>query len=409
VGAALRQTFIRPFWRGWAGRILAPQIPAEELNARLLEARQHLPVPVFWLLGKAQSGKTSIISTLTGASGAEVGTGFKPCTRTARFFDFPDSQSAFVRFLDARGLAEVAYDPREDMAWCEQQAHLLIVTVKAMDHQQDSVLEAARAIHKQHPEWPVIVAQTCLHEGYPDREMEHVQPYPYASLPMSAGVPPDLSRSLLKQREAFAGLDARFVALDFTQPVDGYSPVDYGSDALWQAIEETLPLGLRALLCQSEPRRLLNDEYARKAHPHIISYALLAGLAAALPVPAASLATAAAIQAKLFQSIASIYGLNLTAQSIAEVGSALGLGVLAGMGGRELAKLVPGYGQTLALGVAGLYTAAVTYALGQVFCLYFAGTRRGHAFSPKTLRELYREEFQRGRSLLAESLKRAEP
>ena len=112
------------------------------------------------------------------------------------------------------------------------------------------------------------------------------------------------------------------------------------------------------------------------------------------------------MQAKLFHSIASIYVLSLTPKSVAEVSAAVGIGVLAGMGGRELAKLVPGYGQTAALGVAGLYTAAMTYALGRVFCLYFAGTLQGHAFSAKVLHELYQEEFKRGRTLLSASLKR---
>jgi len=398
----------RRVWRKWADRVLAPRIPEEELNARLLEVRQHLPTPVFWLLGKAQSGKTSLVRVLSGSSLAEIGNGFQPCTRSARFFDFPDSQSPVIRFLDTRGLAEAAYDPAEDMGWCAQQAHLLIVVAKAMDHQQDSVSQAAREVHAAHPGWPVIVAQTCLHEGYPHWESEHALPYPYAGQPFAAGVPSDLARSLLKQRELFGGLDARFVPLDFTLPEDGYQPPDYGAEALWQAIEETLPLGLRALFGQSEQRRLLNDAYARQAHPHIVSYALCAGVAEAIPVPAASLATAAAFQAKLFHSIASIYGLPLTSKSVTEVGSAVGIGVLAGLGGRELAKLLPGYGQTIALGLAGLYTAAMTYALGKVFCFYFAGALRGHAFSPQVLRELYREEFQSGRALLAAPLKQAD-
>ena len=399
---------MKRLWRERAGRMLAPTLPEEELAAKLLELRQRLPTPVFWLLGKAQSGKTSLIRVLSGSSLAEIGNGFQPCTRSARFFDFPDSRSAFIRFLDTRGLAEAAYDPKEDMGWCEQQAHLLIVVVKAMDHQQDSVVQAAREIRAAHPGWPLIVAQTCLHEGYPDREAEHVLPYPFDSEPFAAGVPPDLARSLLKQRELFAGLGARFVPLDFTLPEDGYAPADYGVEALWQAIEDTLPLGLRALFGQSEQRRLLNDAYARKAHPHIVSYALLAGAAEAMPMPAASLAAAAAIQTKLLHSIASIYGLPLNSKSLAEVGSAVGVGVLAGLGGRELAKLVPGFGQTVALGLASLYTAAVTYALGKVFCLYFAGSLRGHAFSPQVLRELYRDEFQSGRALLAAPLKQAE-
>jgi uncharacterized protein (DUF697 family) len=388
------------------GHILKPAIPEAELNAKLKEVRQHLPTPVFWMLGKAQSGKTSIIRALTGSSQAEIGNGFQPCTRSAGFFDFPDSQTAFVRFLDTRGLAETDYNPADDIGWCEQQSHLLIIAIKAMDHQQDSVVKAVREIHHQHPDWPLIVAQTTLHEGYASREMEHLLPYPFDDVPFQAGVPPDLTRSLLKQRELFAGLGAHYVALDFTLPEDGFKPSDYGIEKLWSAIEQTTPLGLLALFSQSEQRRLLNDEYARKAHPHIISFAIAAGLAAAIPIPAASLATAAALQAKLFPSIASIYGLSLTPKSVAEVSGAVGIGVLVGMGGRELAKLVPGYGQTAALGVAGLYTAAMTYALGRVFCLYFAGTLQGHAFSAQVLHELYQEEFKRGRTLLSASLKR---
>jgi uncharacterized protein (DUF697 family) len=396
----------RRFWSQWMGHILKPGIPEAELNARLNEVRQRLPTPVFWMLGKAQSGKTSIIRALTGSSHAEIGNGFQPCTRSAGFYDFPDGQTAFVRFLDTRGLAETDYNPTDDIHWCEQQAHLLIVAVKAMDHQLDCVASAVCKIHNQHPDWPVIVAQTTLHQGYVNREMEHVLPYPFENVPFEAGVPSDLGRSLLKQRELFAGLGAHFVPLDFTLPEDGYKPLDYGIGKLWRAIEETFPFGLLALFGKSEQRRLLNDDYARKAHPHIISFAITAGLAAAIPVPAASLATAAALQAKLFHSIASIYGLSLTPKSVAEVTGAVGIGVLAGMGGRELAKLVPGYGQTAALGVAGLYTAAMTYALGRVFCLYFAGMLRGHAFTAKVLHEFYREEFKRGQAMLSDSLKR---
>ena len=400
--------FSRRLWRPWANQILVPRVPDNEINAKLLEVRQHLPTPVVWLLGKAQSGKTSLVRVLSGSTLAEIGNGFQPCTRTARFFDFPNSQSAFIRFLDTRGLAEAAYDPKEDMCWCEQQAHLLIIVAKAMDHQQDDVVKAAREIHAAHPDWPVIVAQTCLHEGYPDRETEHVTPYPFDGLPFGPGVPPDLARSLLKQRGLFDGLNARFVPLDFTLPEDGYAPPDYGIHALWKAIEETLPLGLRALVGQSDQRRLLNEAYARKAHPHIVSYSLAAGAAEAVPIPAASLAMAIVIQTKLFHSLASIYGLPLTSKSLTEVTSAVGIGVLARMGGRELVKLIPGVGQTVALGVAGLYTATMTYALGKVFCFYFAGSLRGHAFSPQVLRELYHEEFQSGRALLAAPLKQAE-
>lgn len=398
--------FTNPFanWKNWVEQIIQPQLSDEQLQEKLAEIRQRLPPQVIWLLGKTQSGKSSLVRVLTGSTTAEIGTGFRPCTRTARFFDFPDPESAFVRFLDTRGLSEAHYDPGEDINWCEQQAHLLIVVMKAMDHQQQAVIAALRKIHKAHPQWPVIVAQTTLHEGYPKQAMEHVVPYPFADGKIAAPVPADLRVSLLKQREYFAGIDARFVPLDFTLEEDGYTPCDYGSDALWGAIEEALPRGLKAILEQSKHVAGIYDIYRRETHAHIVGYSISAGLTAAIPLPAVSLGTVAAIQAKLLHSIANVYGLPLTKQSLSEIGGALGVGVLAGMGGRELLKLVPIFGQSVALGISGLYSAAVTYALGKTLCFYFEQTKQGKALQPEALRQVYQAEFARGRELLAKQL-----
>ncbi|MGR9085640.1 MAG: YcjF family protein [Gammaproteobacteria bacterium] len=385
----------------YTSRIINPKVDADAEEAiRTIHASA--PPPVFWLLGKTQSGKSAIIRALTHSSKAEVGNGFKPCTRSAMLFGFPDHETAFVRFLDTRGLSEAGYDPREDMAWCERQAHLVVVVLKAMDHQQGAVMSALERIHRAHPNWPMIVAQTSLHEGYPNRTMEHLQPYPYASGRIGHAVPADLRCSLLKQREYFTGMNARFVPLDFTLPEDGYDPAEYGLDELWSAIEKALPLGLREML----DYRRINDVYIKASHPHIVSYAILAGCAAAIPFPVASLSSVLALQGKMFHSIASVYGLPLTRQSLGEIVSAIGLGVLSGMGGRELLKLVPIYGQTLAAGASGLYTAAVSYALGKTLCFYFGQTRQGTALSPETLNELFKTEFARGGELLRDSIKR---
>jgi len=385
----------------YTSRILSPKLDAEAENA-IRAVHAGAPVPVFWLLGKTQSGKSAIIRTLTRSTAAEVGNGFKPCTQTAMLFDYPDSETAFLRFLDTRGLSEAGYDAGEDMAWCERQAHLPIVVMKAMDHQQDAVLKAVRQIHKAHPNWPLIVAQTTLHEGYPCRTMEHPEPYPFASGAIGPTAPPDLRYSLLKQREYFQGMNAQFVPIDFTLPEDGYAAQDYGLDALWSAIETAFPLGLRELLDIGR----INDVYLKTAHPHIVSYAVLAGCTAAIPAPAASLSAVIALQGKMFHSIASVYGLPLTKKSISEIVGAVGLGFLSGMGGRELLKLVPFYGQTVAAGMAGMYTAAVTYALGKTLCSYFAHTRQGKALSPEALSELFKKEFLRGGELLRGAVNR---
>ena len=70
----------------------------------------HLPVPVFWLFGKTQTGKTTIIKFLTGAEQAEIGQGYKPCTRFSREYNFPTDETPLATFLDTRGLDEPGTD-----------------------------------------------------------------------------------------------------------------------------------------------------------------------------------------------------------------------------------------------------------------------------------------------------------
>src|SRR5688572_29879891 len=73
------------------------------------------PIPVLWLFGKTQSGKTTLIKHLTGADDAEIGSGFRPCTRFSREYKFPTAEAPLVSFLDTRGLEEPGYEPAEDL------------------------------------------------------------------------------------------------------------------------------------------------------------------------------------------------------------------------------------------------------------------------------------------------------
>ncbi|MCD2453112.1 GTP-binding DUF697 domain-containing protein [Methylicorpusculum oleiharenae] len=393
-------------WKSWIEQILRPQPPEHLIHEKLEAIRSELPPPVIWLLGKTQSGKSSLIRTLTGSTQAEIGNGFRPCTRTAMLFDYPDPDTAFIRFLDTRGLAEAGYDPSEDMHWCDQQAHLLIVVMKAMDQQQSTVINTVRRIHKTHPGKPVIVVQTALHEGYPDNAYEHVLPYPFDNGNIDPAVPPDLRCSLLKQREDFKDIKASFIPVDFTTEEEGYDPADYGIDALWQSIEDIFPYGIKAMLEQNSSADDFTGIHWHSAHPHIIGYAVSAGLAAAIPVPAASITSVVTVQAKMFHSIAHVYGLPLTRQSLSEISSAIGVGVLAGLGGRELMKFIPIYGQSVGLGISALYTAGVTYGLGKTLCYYFAQSKRGGSVNPELLRKVYQSEFERGRLMLRKRFKR---
>ena len=407
----------RRFWQGLWRTAASPKIDDEELQRRLKEARESLPIPVFWLLGKAQSGKTSLVRALTGSSRAEIGSGFRPCTRTAQLYSFPSEEECFVRFLDTRGLGDVDYDPTEEMRQLESQAHLLVVVIRAMDHAQQSVLVPCNAILKAHPRWPVIVLQTALHEGYPTPESRHPLPYPFVQAPYPSSVPHDLARSLAAQREWFADLPSvghenapptgrvRFVPVDFTLPEDGYDPELYGLDAVWSAIEDALPMGLWAMLRESpQARRALRDEHFRTARPHVVFYALAAGGAGAVPLPMVDIPLVLGIQTKLFHTIASIYEQPMNAQRMAEISSALGIGFLGRHGVRQLLKLIPVPG--LGSGVAALYAAASTFALGSALCEYFSRVLDGDVPDRKALRQLYAEEFRKGKRWLSVQLKR---
>ncbi len=217
------------FWKRLSEQVLSPRVDSAEVEQQLRRAREKLPQPVIWLLGKTQSGKSSLVRALTGSSDAEIGNGFRPCTRTARLYAFPSEEQCLVRFLDTRGLGEVNYDPSEDIAHCQRQSHLLIVTVRAMDHALQPVVDAVAAVRKAKRDWPTVVVQTALHEGYPPGA-SHPQPYPFEADVWDASVPDDLARSLRRQREEFAGLASRFVPVDFTLPEDELPPQYYGED-----------------------------------------------------------------------------------------------------------------------------------------------------------------------------------
>lgn len=377
--------------------LLAPRIDSKALETALLDASSRQPPPVLWLLGKTQSGKTSIIHALTGSDTAEIGNGFRPCTRTARFYDFP-AVTPIVRFLDTRGLGEVDYDPDEDIRYCESESHLLIAVVKALDLQQDQVIEVLTEVRKRHPEWPLLVVHTCLHEAYPP-DGEHVLPYPYDPAFADPAIPATLQRALAAQRTLFGALPGQgeimHVAVDLTHPDDGYMPQDYGIDALWLGIESVSSLGLRARLQADAGVR---DAFADAAHPHIVGYSLAAAGVGALPL--VDLAIVPALQMKMLHTIASIYQRPWSNRTFSEFFSALGAGffseLLVRWMGRGLIKLIPAWGQTLGAVWGASSSAAITFALGKAAVFYLSRAGEGVPIDSAALRHVYTGALEKG-------------
>jgi uncharacterized protein (DUF697 family) len=359
-----------------------------QLQERLDQLRQRTPVPVFWLLGKTQSGKTSLIRYLTGAEDAEIGQGFRPCTRTSREYRFPTPDAPLMTFIDTRGIDEPGYDPAEDIARFNDQAHVIVVTAKALDHAQENVRRPLEAIRRAQPHRPVVLVLTCLHEAYP--QQQHPQPYPFGTDREQAAVPADLLRSLDEQKRAFGGSVDRTVPVDLTPPLEGFTEPNYGGDQLKQALLEVLPAGYRqTLLSLDEATKELKDIYARHALPRIIGYSTLAATAGAIPVPWLDLLILPGIQTQMIYHLARFYGQPLTGARFIELASTLGLGVVVRQATREVIKFIPYVGSVAGSIMAG----ASTFALGKAFCYYYSAVHQGHVPRPEDLRRYYKEQL----------------
>lgn len=391
-------------WRRLSEALLNPRVDDRTLESALASARERTPVPLIWLIGKTQSGKTSIIRALTGSPAAEIGNGFQPCTRTSRIYDFP-AKVPVVRFLDTRGLGEVDYDPEDDIRFGESQAHLLLAVMRAGDPDQDAVLEVVRAVRRRHPEWPLVIAQTTLHALYPP-DFEHPQPYPFDAEPWPASLPSDLTRALRAQRDRVGDLPGRapvrWVPVDLTLPEDGYAPADYGLEALWEAIDTLSALPLRHLLGR-DPEVL--DLFERAAHPHIVGYALAAAGVGALPL--VDLAGVPAIQAKMLQSLAALHAQTWDRRTILEflglLGTSVGIAYGTRMAGRTLVKLVPYLGQTLGAVWGASASGATTFALGKAAAYYLRRRNLGLSTEARALRRVFAAEITQGARLLRDS------
>jgi uncharacterized protein (DUF697 family) len=370
-------------------QVFSPKPREEQLQERLNELRQGTPMPVFWLFGKTQSGKTSIIKFLTGADDAEIGQGFKPCTRFSRQYEFPTPEAPLLTFLDTRGIDEPGYDAEEDLNRFNALAHVVVVTVKVLDHALENVLGGLRKIRQAHPTRPVVLALTCLHEAYP--QQQHVLPYPFSASPLPQdNLPEALLASIAEQRRRFEGLVDQVVPIDLTPPTEGFNDPNYGGEFLKQTLLDALPGAYRqTLLALDEATHELQDLYAQHALPHILGYSSLAATAGAIPIPWVDLFIIPGIQTRMVYHLAKLYGQPLTANRFMELAGSMGLGMVLRQAVRELTKFIPFVGSVAGYALAG----ASTFALGKAFCYYYSAVHKGHVPNPEDLRRYYQEQL----------------
>lgn len=364
------------------------------------------PVPTLWLLGRTGAGKTSLIAALTGDSRAEIGNGATPCTRTALRYDWPAGRP-LLRFLDTRGLGEADYDATEDIAAAARSAHVLVAVLKLADPKQGDVLKVVQQVRRRQPDWPLVVVQTGLHVFYPPNA-DHPPVYPYtggAEDIRNPALPPDLRRAMQFQRALFEGMPGAapfFVAVDFTRPEDGFTPVNYGLEALLDALREA---GFAHMLTGEE--RLAGaegDRLAQEARNLILAYAAGAGTAGAVPLPLVGIGGLAGTIALMLRALAGRYEVEWTRERMLEFAGAIGAGAAAGFavqyGARELLKLVPGAGTIAGGALNAAAGGALVYGIGYAACRYLSAIRSRRTVDREAVRAAYEAAFaEAGRSL----------
>jgi uncharacterized protein (DUF697 family) len=379
-------------------RVLFPsrKMTEEEFRRATDGLVRRTPVPVLWLFGKTGSGKSSIVRYLTGLSGIEIGSGFKPQTRFSARYDFPDESEPLLRFLDTRGLGEVAYDPQEDIAAFGDEAQLMIVVVRAMDHALEEIVSALRMIRKSAPRRPVVLVLTSLHDAYPGRQHPVEDPFGQGPFPLPDGIDEGLHRSIALQYERFKGLFDRAVPIDLTPEAEGFENPNFGGVRLKAAIVESLPAAYRQTLLQLEDIVApLKDLARRRAMPVILAFSTLSATAAAVPVPWIDIPVVMALQSQLAYKLARIYRQPIDAKIIAQVSGALGGRIAMRMAIREGLKFIPWVG--MATNAAAVF--AYTFAGGMAWKRYFTAVRAGHVPSEEELKSVFQTQLQRASEL----------
>ena len=212
---------------------------------------------------------------LTQATDAEIGAGFRACTRPRACSIFPRRRRSSA-FSTPAGLGEAGYDPGSDIAFCEGRAHLILAVVKALDCRaaggaRRDARRRGGGIRTGRSWWRRRACMRAIAQG-----AAHVLPYPFADDATSAAIPDELatvpwpiSARCLKALPGKGGLS--FVPIDFTQPGDGFEPADYGREALVDALIAAAPAAVAVALAELPGTAVDTD--TRKADAHILGFA----------------------------------------------------------------------------------------------------------------------------------------
>jgi uncharacterized protein (DUF697 family)/predicted GTPase len=381
----------------WVGQWFG--IGEAELQELLEQVRQSLPTTEVILVGKAQTGKSSIIRALTGASVDIIGQGFRPHTAHTQQYAYPTNDLPLLNFIDTVGLGEGLKDPGlvqnelqgllsaptpDPSAEKQQVAQIIVVTLRITDFAVDAVRHLLQDLRQSYPHIPCLIAITCLHELYPERVWDHPD-YP----PMFW----EVQRAVQALQEQFDFAD-RTVLVDFTLEEDSFTPVLYGLEAFVEALAALLPAAeaqaIYQLLEQVGVDDRIGNLYRDAGRRYILPFSVMAATLAAVPLPFTTMPVLTALQVALVTLLGRLYGQTISPAQAGGIMSAIAGGFGAQMLGRELVKFIPGFGSVVAASWAGAYT----WALGEGACVYFGDLMGGKKPDPQKIQQAMKEAFQ---------------
>lgn len=400
IAETTKRVSIEPMAKTVQGWFRVDETEVEEI---LKKVRSELPTTEALLVGKPQSGKSSVVRGLTGVSAEIVGQGFRPHTQHTQQYQYPTEELPLLIFTDTVGLGDGTQETSEvirelvgELEPTASNARILILTVKVSDFATDTLKQIASRIRQKHSEVPVLLAVTCLHELYSAEVTDHPD-YP----PTFA----EIDRAFTRIQEDFKGLFDRAVLIDFTLEEDEFHPTFYGLETLMDTIAELLPEAeartISQLLNDRDAGQQISELYRDAARRYILPFSVMAGAAAAIPLPLATMPVLTALQVSMVGALGQLYGQTLSPSQAGGVVSAIAGGFVAQAIGRELIKFIPGFGSVIAASWASAYT----WALGEAACVYFGDLLGGKTPDPKRIQAAMREAFSEAKDRFKTSKK----
>jgi uncharacterized protein (DUF697 family)/predicted GTPase len=373
------------------------QVDETQIAEILASVRDQLPTTEALLIGKPQSGKSSIVRGLTGVSAEIVGQGFRPHTQSTARYNYPSSELPLLVFTDTVGLGDVNRDTNiliqelmNDLDTETNRPRIIILTVKINDFAIDTLRQIASELRQKYPQIPCLLAVTCLHEIYPATQIDHLE-HPTSIEPVN--------RAFMGIKQALNGLFDQAVLIDFTLIEDGYTPEFYGLETIRATLADLLPEAESRAISQlleggvtkidGTSGDKLSNIYRDVARRYILPCAIAAGTVAAIPLPFADLPVLTAIQVSMVGLLGKLYGQTITPAQAGGVVSAIAGGFVAQLVARQLIKFIPGFGSI----ISASWATAYTVALGEGACVYFGDLMGGKTPDPQQIQSVMAEAF----------------